>query len=109
MARAKHPCAEADCPTPVPHGTSRCPTHTRARDRARGTRQQRGYGAEHIRERRRWQNLIQAGAPVTCARCGTPILPGADWHLDHAEDRTQYLGPSHAQCNLSAAGTASHR
>ena len=46
---------------------------------------------------------------MTCARCGTRILPEADWHLDHAEDRTQYLGPSHAQCNLSAAGTASHR
>lgn len=107
MPRAKHPCP--DCAEPVPAGTSRCPDCTRARDQARGSSTRRGYGQQHRSKRNRWQRLIDAGAPVDCARCGTRILPGADWHLDHAEDRTQYLGPSHAQCNLSAAGTASHR
>lgn len=108
MARAKHPCSVNGCPIPVPHGTSRCPAHAREKDRARGTSAQRGYGTTHTRERKRWQNLIDAGAPVTCARCGGPILRGSEWHLDHAEDRSRYLGPSHARCNLSAAGRAAH-
>lgn len=109
MARAKHPCAQAGCPTPVPAGTSRCPVHTRARDKVRGTTAQRGYGTGHRDQRSRWQQLIDAGAPVHCARCDTRILPGTPWHLDHADDRTQYLGPSCAHCNLSAAGRAAHQ
>lgn len=107
MARAKHPCA--DCATPVQAGVSRCPACTRARDKARGSTAQRGYGQKHRSERQRWQKLIDMGAPVDCARCGTRILPGAAWHLDHAADRTQYLGPSCAHCNLSAAGRAAHQ
>lgn len=106
--RALHPCAQAGCPVPVPSGTSRCPQHTRARDRARGTTAERGYGKEHRDERTRWQKLIDAGAPVHCARCGTPIHPGTEWHLDHADDRSRYLGPSCKRCNLSAAGRAAH-
>jgi hypothetical protein len=40
-----------------------------------------------------------------CARCGLPIRPGEEWHLDHDdEDRGRYLGPSHARCNEKAAG-----
>lgn len=109
MSRAKHPCAQAGCPTPVPAGTSRCPVHTRARDKVRGTTAQRGYGTGHRDQRSRWQQLIDAGAPVHCARCDTRILPGTPWHLDHADDRTQYLGPSCAHCNLSAAGRAAHQ
>jgi hypothetical protein len=64
----------------------------------------RGYGARHQAERKRWDALVQAGI-VTCARCGFLIEPGTrGWHLDHAEDRLGWLGPSHASCNLRAAG-----
>ena len=41
---------------------------------------------------------------VACARCGELIAPSERWHLDHADDRNSYLGPSHAKCNLQAAG-----
>ena len=109
MPRAKHPCAEPNCPTPVPHGTSRCPQHTRARDRARGTPKQRGYGAEHQRTRRALAPLVAAGH-ATCWRCGLPIHPSEPWDLGHDDhDRSITRGPEHAYtCNRSAAGRASH-
>jgi hypothetical protein len=37
-------------------------------------------------------------------RCGVAIDPSERWHLDHADDRSGYLGPSHARCKLEAAG-----
>lgn len=40
---------------------------------------------------------------ATCARCSRPIVPGSEWHLDHADDGVGYLGPSHARCNVSEA------
>lgn len=109
MARAKHPCAEPSCPTPVPHGTSRCPTHTRTRDQARGTRQARGYNRNYDRARRQWAPLVATGQ-VTCHRCHTPITPGTPWDLGHDDhDRTIIRGPEHAHtCNRAAAGRASH-
>lgn len=109
MPRAKHPCAEPGCPTAVPHGTSRCPDHQRARDKARGSRQQRGYGAAHDRLRATLATHLAAGHTIPCARCGAPIGHGDDWHLDHTDDRADWLGPSCALCNLSAAGKAAHR
>jgi hypothetical protein len=62
---------------------------------------QRGYGAQHKAERARWAPLVEAGQAV-CVRCGLPIQPGSQWHLDHTEDRTGYLGVSHARCNRKA-------
>ena len=58
----------------------------------------RGYGAEHRREREKWLPLIRTGK-VRCARCGEDIRAGEKWDLDHNDDRTGYLGPSHARCN----------
>jgi hypothetical protein len=62
---------------------------------------ERGYGAEHQKERQRWKAVVDAGRAV-CARCHRPILPGQAWDLDHNWDRTGYLGPSHARCNRGA-------
>lgn len=59
----------------------------------------RGYGARHQQLRRSWARRVVAGG-VDCARCGGPIVEGMEWHLDHTPDRTGYLGPSHADCNL---------
>ena len=103
-----------DCPTiydPHERGAraGRCPDCARQADRARGTREQRGYGAEHQRTRADWQRRIDAGEHVTCWRCGAPIT-GREWHLGHADqDRSITRGPECTLCNLSAAGKASHR
>lgn len=50
--------------------------------------------------------MLDAGKAIPCARCGHPV--GRDFHLDHTDDRTGYLGPSHPSCNLRAAGLAAH-
>ena len=106
MPRAKHPCR--DCPRPVPAGTARCPEHTRAHDRARGTKAQRGYGRDHDRLRRALAPIVAAGR-ATCWRCGLPIPPNTPWHLGHDDhDRAITRGPEHAYCNLSAAGRSAH-
>lgn len=71
-------------------------------NRTTGTTKQRGYDSKHVKERKRYARIVKAGR-ATCARCGNPIAPDAEWHLDHTDDRTGYLGPSHADCNVKAA------
>lgn len=105
----KRPCPGIDgsqCPVLVTSG--RCQVHQEALDRRRGDTSQRGYGREHARLRREWARKVTAGQ-VDCARCGGPIQPDEPWHLDHADDREGYLGPSHARCNESAAGRKGRR
>lgn len=100
------------CPIPgCPHLTAggRCPAHARAQDKARGTRQQRGYNAEHDRLRRKLAPLVARGQ-ARCARCGEPISPTEPWDLGHTEDRTAWTGPEHAnRCNRAAGGRAAHQ
>jgi hypothetical protein len=43
--------------------------------------------------------MVASGRAV-CARCLEPIEPGTEWHLDHSDNRSGYLGVSHATCNL---------
>ena len=75
----------------------------RAPQPRRATSTERGYGARHRALRAEVGKDVAAGR-ATCARCGRPIHPAADWHLDHHdEDRTRYIGPSHASCNVAAA------
>jgi hypothetical protein len=82
------------------------PGRRRPRPAPRSTTAQ-GYGHEHQQLRAQWKVRVDA-LGVDCARCGELIVPdpthtGDGWHLDHADDRRTYLGPSHADCNLSAA------
>lgn len=109
MARAKRVCTEVGCPVLTAGG--RCDAHRRQADRARGTRQQRGYDRTH--DRTRATHLRRATPTTPCARCSHPL--GEHYrtaHLDHTDDRTGYLGLSHGTpcptcgvtCNLSAAG-----
>ncbi len=56
-----------------------------------------GYGAAHRRARARALAAWQDGDP--CARCAGPMSHGTPVHLDHTDDRTGYLGLSHAACN----------
>ena len=101
-----------DCPTiydPHERGAraGRCPDCARQADRRRGTRTERGYGAEHQRTRTDWQRRIDAGEAVYCWRCGAPIT-GREWHLDHTSERDGYRGPACVVCNLHLAGKARH-
>lgn len=94
-------CAEPGCW--IISDTTRCPAHTRERDRARGTRQERGYGAEHDRLRTEYQRLMDAGVRFDCWRCKKPIDPQL-WHLGHDDrDRSKYRGPECPPCNLATA------
>lgn len=76
-----------------------------ARDARRGSRQARGYDAVHDRLREDWKPKVEAGR-VRCARCHELILATQSWALDHTDDRTGYLGPSHTTCNAAAGGRA---
>jgi hypothetical protein len=94
MALAR-PCL--DCGVLV-RGRSRCPTHERQHDRARGTRQQRGYDAAHDALRAQLVATYHPADP--CPRCRQP-LGGEVARLDlmHNEDRSDWLGLGHASCN----------
>ena len=60
----KRVCAEPGCPALCE--STRCPAHTRQRDKARGTRQQRGYDAAFERAK-----LDPEYVNAThCAECG---------------------------------------
>ena len=107
MSGAFRICAQRGCPDVSTR--TYCPKHARAKDKARGTSSQRGYGSEHRRTRTTLDIRVQAGS-VDCARCGQRIKQGEPWALDHDDnDRGRYLGPSHAFCNNSAGGRKSHQ
>lgn len=97
-------CAEPGCPELIEAGTrdGRCDTHRRQRDRARGTRQQRGYDSEYDARRKADVAAMARGAVLTCWRCGEAILPH-DYSLGHCDDdRSVIHGPEHlTQCNLA--------
>ncbi len=95
------------CPTILTRGERRCPRHAKEYEQRRGSSTERGYGSAHQRLRADWQRRIDDGEHVVCARCSQPI--SEPWALDHADDRTGYLGPSHKLCNDAAGGRASHQ
>ncbi len=91
-----------------PHGAitakPRCPACTRVLDKTRGTKQQRGYDADHDRLRAAYQRRMDAGETFDCWRCHQPINPH-HWHLGHDDhDRTRYRGPECPPCNTATKG-----
>jgi hypothetical protein len=74
---------------------------TNAKQKA--SRHLRGYGSVHDARRRQVTPLVDSGNAV-CSRCGNPISPREQWHLDHADNRQGYIGVAHKYCNLRAAG-----
>jgi hypothetical protein len=97
-------CAEVNCPT-LGHNT-RCTKHAQAKDQARGTSAQRGYGAAHQRLRADYQRRMDDGERFTCWRCGCAIDP-TDWTLGHCDDdRAMYHGPECPPCDYAVAGRA---
>lgn len=93
-------CTEAGCPELVESG--RCTKHRRERDKARGTRQQRGYDAAYDAQHAAYMRQLAAGVVLTCWRCKTVVLPH-EFSLGHCDDdRTIIHGPEHLRrCNLA--------
>jgi hypothetical protein len=60
-----------------------------------------GYGWDHQKRRQVVKQLL-ASQPLPCTRCPDLVYGWQKWHLDHAEDRSGYLGVAHAACNLRA-------
>jgi hypothetical protein len=86
-----------DCRTLV-RGKSYCVDCQRRRDRARGSRQERGYDAQHDALRRQLVAALDPWAP--CPRCGHALGPDpALLDLMHNDDRTAWLGLGHRRCN----------
>jgi hypothetical protein len=84
----------------------------RQAERARGTRQQRGYDWRHEQLRKSWKPRVEAGL-VDCQNpvCLMPIrriLLGQKWQLGHTADRKAWRGPEHKLCNESEGGRVSH-
>ena len=105
---SKRVCSVPGCPALT--DTGRCTKHRREADRARGTRQARGYDRDYDRTRARWQRRLDAGETIVCWRpdCDTVIDP-TDWHLGHDDhDRSIIRGPECPPHNLSHAGQAAH-
>ncbi|HXH58457.1 hypothetical protein [Iamia sp.] len=99
------------CPTPGCGALTtggKCTTHASQHEQARGRRQQRGYDNTHDRLRKAWASRVANGT-IRCARCQQPIGGDQPWALDHTDDRSGYLGPSHKACNDSAGGRAAHQ
>ena len=100
-----------DCPRIIPATAykGRCPDCNRARDKARGTRQERGYDATHDRTRAALVARLRAGETLTCWRCNGAITSEHDMHVGHDDaDRSITHGAECSTCNLSAAGRNSH-
>ncbi len=73
----------------------------RARRSSRATESGTNTGPHKtLRKRLLAQLAVHPGAP--CPRCGQPMHPGQRLDLDHTDDRSGYLGLSHAACNRRA-------
>lgn len=107
MPRAPRVCLEPGCPDLT--ATGYCTQHRRERDKARGTKAQRGYGPTFVRTRKEWQPRVATGL-VVCWRCGELIAPDEPFDLGHDDDDREIIrGPEHQLCNRRAAGKAAHR
>ena len=108
MPRSLRVCCVPGCPELIAAcAGGRCPTHRAEVEWARGTRQQRGYTAEHVRLRKQLGVLVAQGRAI-CARCHDPIDPTEPWDLGHSDDRKAWTGPEHTHCNRAAGGKAAH-
>jgi len=102
-------CPTVGCPAIISTRTRRCDDCARDYEQRRGSRQDRGYDAEHDRRKAEWQRRIDRGEQVFCARaCGTPIT-GTQWDLGHSDDRTHHTGPECIRCNRRAGGAKGHQ
>jgi hypothetical protein len=101
MPRAPKKCGKLDCEERVVARTY-CPVHE-AEQQKRPKTAARGYGNRHKVASQAARAALVDGTP--CARCGEPMYRSQRIALDHADDdRSTYLGLSHARCNDRAGG-----
>lgn len=74
-------CSQPDCPVLI-DTAGRCPAHTKAADKARGTAAQRGYGREH---RRRFREGVLARDPICVICYSAPSTVADHYPLDKRE------------------------
>jgi hypothetical protein len=88
-------------PVPLESGTP-CRSCQRRRDAARGSRSERGYGADHRRARR----ALAAALPQPCAYCHVEITSGERWVAAHVRDGdpTSPRMVAHPSCNARHRG-----
>lgn len=113
---SKRVCSRPGCPTLVDAGArgGRCPRCEREHDRARGTRQQRGYDTAYDRALRDWERRLAEGERVLCWRCledgVTTVIDGSNrdsWDLGHDDqDRSVIRGP---ECRGPNRATSARR
>ena len=79
-----------------------CRACDRRRKAARGTRQERGYGADHYRARR----ALAAALPQPCAYCRVIVTAADNWHAAHVRDGdpSSPRMVAHASCNARNRG-----
>jgi hypothetical protein len=76
-------CAEPDCPELTT--ARRCQVHQAQQEQARGTRQQRGYDAEHMATRAALLPLAYGTrCPIGGPRCVGYMYPHHELHLHHS-------------------------
>lgn len=107
MGMGMRVCAEPGCPELQPE--PRCAEHRRTRERARGTREQRGYGAEHRALRAEYQRRMDEGERFSCWRCAESgritVVDPSNWTLGHCDDdRSRYHGPECPPCDYATMG-----
>lgn len=70
-----------------------------------GSRQARGYGADHEAQRKAWETRVARGEvachAVECLEPERRIAPGSEWHMGHTPDRSRWTGPEHPKCNTT--------
>lgn len=110
MSRAKRICSDVSCgKVAVSFGC--CQEHSVDLDRSRGTRQERGYGAEHDAARRRlmaeFGRAYRGRQAPSCWRCGLRLHPWQALHADHSGVSARDGGVAdrivHAWCNTGKA------
>lgn len=102
MPDAMRICSVRGCPEITSDG--KCLKHRRAADKARGSREARGYDHAHRAFRKAFIPEHQAGTLI-CWRCREPIPPTEPFDLGHDDnDRNQYRGAEHRRCNRATNG-----
>jgi hypothetical protein len=102
MSKAWRICNTRGCPEATTEG--KCLKHRRAADKARGSREARGYDHAHREFRKAFIADHQAGTLI-CWRCRELIPANEPFHLGHDDnDRNLYRGAEHVRCNTATSG-----